>query len=70
MHYTRILDLLDEESISGTRYKFDEKSYCECLKRELIAKVPFKIFFVHQHYLHIYGHQPDHIDPTCIARAG
>ena len=30
-----ILDLLNEESISGARlvYKFDEKSYCECLKR-------------------------------------
>ena len=34
-----ILDLLNEESISGTRsgraivYKFDEKSYYECLNR-------------------------------------
>ena len=33
-----ILDLLNEESISEVRsgraiYKFDEKSYCECLKR-------------------------------------
>ena len=29
-----ILDLLNEESVSvELGYKFDEKSYCECLKR-------------------------------------
>ena len=34
-----ILDLMNEESVSGALsgieqvYKFDEKSYCECLKR-------------------------------------
>ena len=33
-----ILDLLNKESVSGVRvvelvYKFDEKSYCECLKK-------------------------------------
>ena len=36
--YKKILDLIDEESISGEAvvelvYKFDKKSYCECLKR-------------------------------------
>ena len=31
-------------------YKFDEKSYRECLKGELIAKVRFKIFFGPQTY--------------------
>ena len=30
-------------------YKFDEKSYCECLKGESISKVCFKYFFVHKH---------------------
>ena len=32
----KIYDLLDKESISGESsgvYKFDEKSYCECLQR-------------------------------------
>ena len=31
----KIFDLLDEESVSGesSGYNFDEKSYCECLKR-------------------------------------
>ena len=33
-----ILDILDEESVSGVAvvelvYKFNKKSYCECLKR-------------------------------------
>ena len=45
----KILNLLNEEHISGERvvelvYKLDEKSYCECLKSESIAKVRF-IFF-------------------------
>ena len=36
--YKKILDLLDEERVSGESsgrlvYKLDEKSYCECLKR-------------------------------------
>ena len=36
--YKKILDLLDEESVSGESsgrlvYKFDEKFYSECLKR-------------------------------------
>ena len=26
-------------------YKFDEKSYCECLKSESIAKARFRKFF-------------------------
>ena len=35
--YKKLLDLLDEESVSGERrvelvYKFDEKFYRECLK--------------------------------------
>ena len=31
-------------------YIFDEKSYCECLKKgESIAQVQFKYFFVHKH---------------------
>ena len=45
--YKIILDLLNEESISGEKlvYQFDEKSYRECLKGESIAKVQFKFFF-------------------------
>ena len=38
-------------------YKFDKKSYHECL----IAKVRFKYYFLSTNiytYLHIYGHQP------------
>ena len=43
----KILDLLNEESVSGESsvYKLDEKSYCECLQSESIAKVQFKYFF-------------------------
>ena len=42
-----ILDLLNEESISGAAvvdlvYKFDENSYCECLS---ISNVRFKKIF-------------------------
>ena len=51
-----ILGLLNEESISGAAvvelvYKFDEKSYCKCLKGESISKVRFKIFFRPQTYM-------------------
>ena len=47
-HYIR--NLLDEESVSREAvvvlvYKFDEKSYCECLKGKSIAKVRLKISF-------------------------
>ena len=32
-------------------YKFDEKSDHECLKGESIAKLQFKIFYVHKHII-------------------
>ena len=66
---TDILDLLNEESVSGARSgelvdEFDEKSYCECLKKkgESIAKVRFKYFFVHKHR-YVYGRQPRSLYP-------
>ena len=47
-----ILDLPNEESISVAElvYKFDKKSYCECLS---IAKVRFKFFFRPQACIYI-----------------
>ena len=42
---------LNEETVSGARsgrapvYKFDKKSTASVLKGELIAKVPFKLFW-------------------------
>ena len=51
--YKKILDSLDEESVSGESsgrvvYNFDEKSYCEC---ESITKVLFKNIFCPQIYI-------------------
>ena len=55
-----IFDLLNEEDVSGARssravvelvYKSDEKSFCECLKGESIAKVRFRYFFCPQTYI-------------------
>ena len=44
--YKKILDFLDEESVSGENsarelvYKFDEKSHCESLKRLKVSSEP------------------------------
>ena len=38
-----------ERAVVELVYKFDEKSYCECLNGESISKVRFKYFFVHKH---------------------
>ena len=53
-----ILDLLTRRAflecvVAELVYKFDEKSYCECLKGEWIAKVQFKYFFSPQTYMYI-----------------
>ena len=61
-----ILDLLNEKSVSGAHrvelvYKFDEKSYCECLKGESISKVRFKYFFHPQTHIYIYIWTPQPI---------
>ena len=70
----KILDILDEESISGesSGYKFDEKSYREC---ESIAKVRFKFFLVHKHiYIHtIYIYMDtntNHFNPLTLCVRG
>ena len=57
--HKKILDLLDEENVSGESsgrlvYKFDKKSYLECLKGESIAKERFKEYFGPQTYIYIY----------------
>ena len=63
-----------EQTVVELVNKFVEKSYCDCLKSESIAKVRFKYFFVHKHiYLSTYIYMdtsPDHIYPARTAHAG
>ena len=64
--YKKILDLLDEESISGASIYRTRSPTVNVLKCESIAKVRFKFFFVHKHiYLHM-DTSPDHMPPLAL----
>ena len=58
-----------ERAVVELVYKFNELSYHECLKSELIAKVRFEIFFCPRTY--IYTQQPrSHIPPLALRVRG